>query len=111
VHEAVVPTPTIEKLPAEHSPLPLDELHPAWQYDAAGHAMHCALNPLPVTETAHTSLPPMHSQQGSIDRQLLIPLPAICDRWLATLSRSYVPTALNVWNGCSRFLSSMRVAE
>jgi hypothetical protein len=80
VHEALVPTPTIEKLPAAHSPLPLDELHQAWQYDAAGHAVHCALNPLPVTETAHTSLPPMHSQQGSIDRQLLIPLPAICDR-------------------------------
>ena len=49
VHDALVPLPAVEKLPAGHKPLPLDALHPARQYAPAGHAKHAAADVDPST--------------------------------------------------------------
>jgi hypothetical protein len=46
----LVPLPAVEKLPAEHKPLPLDTLHPDRQYLPAGQGMQEALTPLPSVE-------------------------------------------------------------
>jgi hypothetical protein len=69
VHDALVPLPAIEKLPAEHAPLPLDELHPARQYAPAGHAKH-ALN-------AVDPLFSLYVPAGQRVHDALVPLPAI----------------------------------
>jgi hypothetical protein len=62
----LLPLPAVEKLPAEHSPLPLDELQPARQYAPAGHAKHAlkALEPMfslyvPAGHALHAALVPL----------------------------------------------------
>ena len=66
MQDAFVPLPAVEKLPALHNPLPLDELQPARQYAPAGHAKHAlnAVDPLfslyvPAGHAVHDALEPL----------------------------------------------------
>ena len=45
-----MPLPVTEKLPARHTPLPLELLVPKRQYLPPGQALHAALVPLPAVE-------------------------------------------------------------
>ena len=64
-----MPLPKIEKLPAPHSPLPLDDWHPARQYDPAGHNKHA---PSVVDPFAALYVPAGHAVHDA-----LVPLPAV----------------------------------
>ena len=63
MHDAFLP------LPAEHSPLPLDELQRAKQYAPAGHAKHALRAEDPFISLY---VPAGHAVQAA-----LIPLPAV----------------------------------
>ena len=60
LHSAVVPLPSVEKLPTPQTPLPLELLQAARQYLPPGQALHEDVLPLPAFEklpAAHSPLP------------------------------------------------------
>ncbi len=64
-----MPVPKKEKLPASHSPLPLDDEQPFRQYAPAGHALHAAFVPLPGTEKLPAEHKPLPLEELHPDRQ------------------------------------------
>ena len=68
---AVVPLPAVEKLPAAHSPLPLELTLPARQYLPPGHALQDALVPLPAVEKLPAEHKPLPLDTLHPDRQYL----------------------------------------
>jgi len=69
MHDALMPLPAVEKLPAGHTPLPLDTLHPARQNAPAGHGKQAPADVDPPSV--------LYVPAGQSVHTVLVPLPAV----------------------------------